>query len=82
MKIDLLEIDKGLHIRPEEISEIIEILPDSPYEEAHVGHTVIVLRNGNKYISPQSPLELFQNWADTVEGTGFDLYEVYQEKKK
>ena len=81
--LELLEISKGLYIVPDEISEVT-IIETEQFGKHHFGHTLVTLKNGNHYVAPLSPLDLFNNWVKSAEKSGFDgvdIYSVYEADK-
>ena len=80
--LELLEIDEGLYIIPSEISEITIIKDTKRFSEKDQGHSLITMKHGGQYMSPVSPIQLFERWAKSGAESGFggvDIYSVYKE---
>ncbi|MEE9214657.1 MAG: hypothetical protein V3U54_07660 [Thermodesulfobacteriota bacterium] len=83
--LELLEINDGLYIVPEEIAEITIIKDGKVFGPQHLGHTLITLKNGNSHIAPLALLKLFQNWSISGQGSGFegvDIYTIYKDEEE
>lgn len=79
--LELLEIDEGLYIVPDEISEIT-IINTKQFGDEHIDHTLITMKNGNHYVAPLKPMDLFQNWVKSAKESpfhGVDIYTIYKD---